>query len=375
VPYTHSLTIRIDKKIYNLYNLQGITNPTTFIDNLITFCQQWTDGKPSFEIQTSGSTGKPKAIMLERSSIIASAMATAKAIDLKAGETSLVCLDANYIAGMMMLVRSLEVGMNIIAIEPCANPFAKLESKDKIHFTALVPYQVKAILDSPQKEYFNQLETVIIGGAPLDEPTKKQLQNFSCQFYETYGMTETISHIALKKINGKNKSEYFEILPSITIRQDERACLCIKAPYLPDEIITNDVVELKNLKEFIWLGRFDNVINSGGVKIFPESTEKKIANAFLQLNFKNEFFIVGLPDERLGQSVTLIVEGSLPLDQQHVLETKLKKELSKFEIPRSIKAVQKFVRTENGKLNRAETTARIVTSSSSAQNKDAQDLQ
>jgi o-succinylbenzoate---CoA ligase len=169
--------IKIGKETYEFSNLPEIANPSTFNDK-----------KPSFEIQTSGSTGKPKTIKLERSSMIASAMATVQAVNLKAGQTSLVCLDANYIAGMMMLVRSLEVGMDIIAVEPCANPFEKIESTDKIHFTALVPYQVKAILDSPQKEFFNQLETVIIGGAPLDESTKKQLQNFSCQFYKTYGL-------------------------------------------------------------------------------------------------------------------------------------------------------------------------------------------
>jgi o-succinylbenzoate---CoA ligase len=369
--------IKIGKETYELSNLPEIINPSTFNEIVISFCNQWTDKKTSFEIQTSGSTGKPKTIKLERSSMIASAMATANALHLKKGQTSLVCLDPNYIAGMMMLARSLEIGMDIIAIEPCANPFEKIETKDRIHFTALVPYQVKAILDSPQKEYFNQLETVIIGGAPLDESTKKQLQNFSCQFYETYGMTETISHIALKKINGKNKSEYFEILSGITIRQDERACLCIKAPYLKDEIITNDVVELKSLQEFIWLGRFDNVINSGGVKIFPESTEKKIGNVFFQLDLKNEFFIAGLPDDRLGQAVTLIIEWNLHTDQQILLETKLKKELSRFEVPRSIKFVQRFVHTETGKINRARTIAMVVnpTSSSSAQNKDAQDLQ
>ncbi len=371
-----STILIIEDNRYELSNLPVVGNIETFSDRIIQFCKQWIDGKTSFDIQTSGSTGKPKTIKLERSSMIASAMATAQAVNLKAGQTSLVCLDANYIAGMMMLVRSLEVGMDIIAVEPCANPFEKLESKDEIHFTALVPYQVKAIHDSPQKEYFDRLDTILIGGAPLDEQTKLQLQGFSCQFYETYGMTETISHIALKKINGKSKSDYFEILPSITIRQDERACLCIKAPYLKDEIITNDVVELKSLQEFIWLGRFDNVINSGGVKIFPESTEKKIENIFLQLNLKNMFFIAGLPDDRLGQSVTLIVEGSLALDQQDLLEIKLKKDLSKFEIPRSVKTVQKFVRTETTKINRARTTAMVVnpTSSSSVQSKDAQGL-
>jgi o-succinylbenzoate---CoA ligase len=369
--------IKIGKEIYDISNLPEITNSSTFNEKVISFCQQWIDKKPFFEIQTSGSTGAPKLIALERSSMIASAMATANALNIKKGQASLVCLDPNYIAGMMMLVRSMEVGMNIIVVEPCANPFEKLESNDQIQFTALVPYQVKAILDSPQKEYFNQLETVIIGGAPLEESTKMQLQNFSCQFYETYGMTETISHIALKKINGRDKSDYFETLPNITIRQDERACLCLKAPYLQDEIITNDVVELKSLQEFIWLGRFDNVINSGGVKIFPESTEKKIENVFFQLDLKNEFFIAGLPDDRLGQAVTLIIEGNFPTDQQILLETKLKKYLSRFEIPRSIKSVQQFIHTDTGKINRARTIAMVVnpTSSSSAQNKDAQDLQ
>ncbi len=285
----------------------------------------------------------------------ASAMATAQAINLKAGQTSLVCLDANYIAGMMMLVRSMEVGMNIIAVEPCANPFEKIESNDKIHFTALVPYQVKAILDSPQKEYFNQLETVIIGGAPLDESTKRQLQNFSCQFYETYGMTETIAHIALKKISGKNKLDYFEILPNISIRQDERACLCIKAPYLPNEIITNDVVEMSSLQHFLWLGRFDNVINSGGVKIFPESTEKKIDLIFNQLKINSRFFITGLSDPSLGQAVTLMVEGELSALKQKEMEVLLKKNLHKFEFPRLIKAVKEFIQTKTGKIDRTKT--------------------
>jgi o-succinylbenzoate---CoA ligase len=347
--------IKIGKETYNLSNLPEIANPFSFNEKVISFCKQWIDKKPSFEIQTSGSTGKPKTIKLERSSMIASAMATAQAINLKKGQTSLVCLDPSYIAGMMMLVRSLEVGMDIIAIEPCPNPFEKIESKDKIHFTALVPYQVKAILDSSQKEYFNQLETVIIGGAPLNEPTKKQLQNFSCQFYETYGMTETISHIALKKINGKNKSDYFEILPNITIRQDERACLCISTTYLPEEIITNDVVEMASLQQFIWLGRFDNAINSGGVKIFPESTEKKIDLIFDQLKINNRFFITGLDDPSLGQVVTLILEGELNVAKQKEMELLLKKSLHKFEFPRLIKVIKKFAQTEAGKTNRTKT--------------------
>jgi o-succinylbenzoate---CoA ligase len=370
-------TLTIDKTQYDISSFTKMDNPSTFSDRVIQFCKQWTEGKTSFEIQTSGSTGKPKTIHLERSSMIASAMATAEALQLKKGQTSLICLDASYIAGMMMLVRSMEVGMNIIAIEPCANPFEKLEKETVINFAALVPYQVKAILDSPQKELFNRTEKIIIGGAPLDESTKLKLQDFSCQFYETYGMTETISHIALKKINGRFKSDYFEILPGITIRQDKRACLCIQTTYLKEEVITNDVVEMASLNRFIWLGRYDNVVNSGGVKIFPESTEKKIEIIFSNLNLQNLFFVTGLPDERLGQSLTLIVEGNISTEKQNELETNLKKDLSRFEVPKSIKFVQRFIHTDTGKINRARTIAMVVnsTSSSSAQNKDALDLQ
>ena len=159
----------------------------------------------------------------------ASALVTAHTIGLQEGQTSLVCLDTRYIAGIMMLVRSLEVGMNILAIEPCANPLEKIVDHKVVDFAAFAPYQVKSILQSPQKKYFNQVKSILIGGAPLDELTKLELQDYSCQFYESYGMTETISHIALKKINGINKSDYFKILNGITIRQDKRGCLCIKA--------------------------------------------------------------------------------------------------------------------------------------------------
>jgi o-succinylbenzoate---CoA ligase len=366
--------LNLNGKIYSIHHLEVVDlSPFThFEKSALLFCSDWLNGKTFFEIQTSGSTGKPKTIKLERSSMIVSAMATAQAIHLKAGQTSLVCLDVSYIAGIMMLVRSMEVGMNMIAVEPCANPLEKIGSEDKIHFAALVPYQVKTILDSPQKDFFNRIETIIVGGAPLDESTKKQLQDFSCQFYETYGMTETISHIALKKINGKGKSEYFEILPGISIWQDERACLCIKAPYLREDVITNDVVEMKNLQEFIWLGRFDNVINSGGVKIFPESTEKKIENIFAEQQLSNRFFLAGLPDEKWGQKVALMVEGSIEENAKRKLEETLKLKLSKFEIPKSIQFIEKFSETENGKVNRKSTIASI--SSSSEQSMDAQGL-
>jgi o-succinylbenzoate---CoA ligase len=355
-----TINIYMEGEVYDISQLPKVAVPITFREKVISFCQQWAEGKGSFEIQTSGSTGKPKLIQLDRSSMIASAMATANALNLKKGQTSLVCLDPAYIAGMMMLVRSIETGMNIIAVEPSANPFEILDDNTSVDFTALVPYQLKAILDSPQEKHFHRFTKILIGGAALDEHSKSRLQKFSCQFYETYGMTETISHIALKKVNGETKSSYFELLPGITIRQDERACLCIQAPYLKEEIVTNDVVELKSLTEFLWLGRNDNVINSGGVKIFPESTEKKLEGIFSQLKIDNLFFIAGLPDVRLGQSVALIVEGHLSTDQQLQLKTRMKSGLSKFEIPRAIQFAPQFVKTETGKINRTKTMGVVL---------------
>lgn len=352
-----SPTLQLGNKTYFLEDLPQVSQPLTFDERTIDFCQRWLSGQQQFEIHTSGSTGQPKKIEISRQSMVASANGTIQALDLKPKQTSLVCLDTAYIAGMMMLVRSLEISMNIIAVEPCANPFERIEPNGKIDFVALVPYQIKSILNSPQQFFLNQVQTVLIGGAPLDHSTKLELQNCKSLFFETYGMTETISHIALKKINGLNRSDYFTALPGITIRQDERACLCIQASFLKTEIITNDVIEMKSLDEFIWLGRLDNVINSGGVKVFPELTEEKIEALFKELSCPNRFFVAGLPDEKWGQKVTLLIEETLSKADQNRLAEKMKEKLSKFELPRSIEFVEKFNQTETGKINRRETVA------------------
>jgi O-succinylbenzoic acid--CoA ligase len=347
--------LQIDHTKYSFSDLLEIENPITYADKTIWFCRQWKQGKSPFEIQTSGSTGTPKKILLSRESMIYSALATANALGLQAGQTSLVCLDTSYIAGMMMLVRSMEIGMNVVAIKPSNNPFENIEPDAKIDFAAMVPYQLVSVLESSQQNFLNRIKNILIGGAPLDLETKKKSQNFSCNFYETYGMTETISHIALKKLNGISQSEYFHVFPGITIRQDERGCLCIKAPYLTEEVITNDVVKFKNQEEFLWLGRWDNVINTGGVKVFPEKTEERIATLFNQLEIKNRFLVTGLPDERLGQAVTLLIEGKLIPEQELLLRENLKQLLYKYEAPRSIKLVAEFAQTENGKINRNQT--------------------
>jgi o-succinylbenzoate---CoA ligase len=330
---------------------------TLFEESTLKFCEAWLNGKENFRIQTSGSTGIPKKISFTRKQLEASAKLTEAALQLKTGYNSLVCLDTKYIAGQMMLVRSFVTGMNIIAVEPGSNPFDQLTDEAGIDFAALVPYQVQAILNSKQSNRFNTVQKIIIGGAALNNDLIDQLQNYSCSFYATYGMTETISHIALQKLNGQGKQNYFHPLPSVKLKKDDRDCLTIFAPYVSEiEIITNDIVELNEDQSFTIIGRWDNVINSGGVKISPEAAEAKLRVIFNDLHLPNRFFIAGVPDEKLGTKVMLIIEGGSFSGSEIIeLQSRFRVALPKYEIPKEIRFVFSFTQTETQKINRKKT--------------------
>ncbi len=257
----------------------GIFSYANNVDHpALQFCEKWLSGQESFTLQTSGSTGTPKQINVTRDQLKSSAHLTAKAIGLQKNDTSLICLDTRYIAGIMMIVRSLETSMNMIIVEPSSNPLEKVEEDDTIDFTALVPLQLETILKSPQREKLNKIKNTLIGGAALNPKTIKELEGLPCSFFATYGMTETLSHIALQKLNGKNAQDFFEVLPGITITKDERGCLVINAPHISvDPVITNDLVELFGSSQFRWLGRVDTIINTGGVKVIPEKIEATIS--------------------------------------------------------------------------------------------------
>ena len=194
----------------------------------------------------------------------------------------------------------------------------------------------------------DQIKTLIVGGAPISDSVKDKLQNTSCQVFETYGMTETITHIAVKRINNKPQT-IFNTLPNISISTDDRGCLAINAPRLSDQVIvTNDIVNVVSENEFEWLGRYDNVINSGGVKLFPEQIEAKLSKLV-----SNRFFVAGLADEKLGQKLVLIVEGGSDTRLLSEEITKLSS-LNKYEMPKEIKTLPKFLETDSGKIRRRE---------------------
>ena len=301
------------------------------------FISEWYSSDDEMIVQTSGSTGKPKSISVKKKCMRNSAQLTGKTFNLKEGDTALLCIPMKYIAGKMMVVRALELGLDLKVVEPSSNPLNGI--KEIVDFSAMVPFQLENSLNQ-----LNKIKTLIIGGGQVSPKLVEKLQIESTQVYETYGMTETLTHVAIKPLNGPNISDLFRALDGIHFEKDDRGCLAIHASALnPVPIVTNDLVELIDENSFRWLGRFDNVINSGGVKIIPELVEAKL----LSIIPNNRFFINGESDESLGEKVVLVVEGN-------VIEISFDS-LEKFEKPKEIYFISEFLETESGKIRRGET--------------------
>ncbi len=336
-----------------------------FEENTFNFIRWWLSGEETFHISTSGSTGNPKVISLSRMQMVVSAQQTARNIGLQKFSRALVCIDTKYIGGKMMLVRCLTTGLSIMALDPSANPLIKIPVDKCVQFTALVPYQINVVLESKHPHLLNNLDKILIGGAPLGSGNREQLDRYQCECYETYGMTETVSHIALRLVNTKMKRQYFETLPGVEISKDNRGCLVISADYLQKPVITNDLVDIPERGKFLWLGRWDTMINTGGVKVVPEKLEKKLETIFHQVNFHNRFFIAALPDDRLGNKIVLVIEGvqfSSELLGQSL--TALKSVVSPFEFPKAVYTVPKFAFTETQKIDRNQTLPGVTFHSS-----------
>jgi o-succinylbenzoate---CoA ligase len=359
-PFT---TIWINGRLVKIEDIirQKIKGYTPFEETTFGFISQWFLDVEKFTIHTSGSTGEPKKISISRDQMVASARLSEAAIGFKRNDTALVCIDTRYIGGKMMLVRSFETGMRIMATEPTSLPLHKIPVDVCVNFAAVVPLQVSATLDTRHSHILNNLDNVIIGGAPLDQKTIDRLQLYQCTCYATYGMTETISHVALQRLNGLDKQEYFETLPGVQYSLDDRGCVVVHTPFLGEPVITNDVGEYISTTRFRWVGRWDNVINTGGVKVLPEKVEAALEKIFNDRNISNRFFIQGIPDERLGSRVTLVVEGSA--DSHSLIESALadlQSRFSPYEIPKQIVFAPTFVITETGKVNRRQTLTPVL---------------
>ncbi|UII23924.1 AMP-binding protein [Fulvivirga ligni] len=329
-----------------------ISNP--FEESTVRFIDEWLSDAQSFSMQTSGSTGKPKIISVLRSQMEASAKMTMKALGIAHG-TALVCLDTAYIAGKMMLVRALMHDMTIWAVNPGSNPLSDISIQPD--FAALVPLQVETILqNAATKDLLNKMKSIIVGGAPVSKSLERKISALTVPTFSTYGMTETVSHIALKKLNGSDSSNLYNAFDEVQLGLDERGCLTINSVVTNHEtIITNDSVDLKTSHSFEWLGRIDNVINSGGIKVQSEKVERVFEKIFENLEINNRFFISGLDDDTLGKKVVMIIESSSVLDAENTFLSQAKTQLTKYELPKEVYYVKEFMETKTGKVNRRET--------------------
>ncbi|TRW27462.1 AMP-binding protein [Flavobacterium zepuense] len=295
------------------------------------FILDWFDTKDFIEMRTSGTTGTPKIIRVSKQAMVYSALATGDFFEVHEGTKALHCLPTQFVAGKMMLVRALILGWDLDLAEPSSNP---LERNDNLYdFCAMVPLQAQHSLDK-----LNNIKKIILGGAKVNSALSAALQGLQTDVYETYGMTETITHIAAKKIG----EEAFTVLPNVAISTDDRHCLIINN-LTNEPVVTNDVVEIIDETHFIWLGRYDNVINSGGVKLFPEQIEEKLSH-----NIKQRFFVAGVTDATLGDKLVLVIEG-----KPFTLDEAVYAALSKFEKPKAVLFTDAFLETGSGKVQRA----------------------
>ena len=316
------------------------------------FLKEWNNDSPFVEVKTSGSTGEPKRMLVEKRRMLASARITCDFLGLRPGDTALLCMSLDYIAGKMMVVRSLERGLKLITVEPSGHPLSTINYKlstinYKLSFSAMVPMQVYNTLQVPEeRERLKQIRHLIIGGGAIDDSLAAELKDFPNNVWSTYGMTETLSHIALRRLNGPEASLWYTPFPSVQLSLSDEGCLIIHAPEVcPEPLVTNDIAEISHngdsprCEKFRILGRKDNVICSGGLKIQAEELERQ-----LRPHMAAPFVISKRADEKFGEIVVLITEGS-PSDARTICE----RILPKFHQPKAYLHIDQIPLTETGK--------------------------
>ena len=328
--------------------IQG--NPPTFAGQspfhcqLASFLKEWFSPSPMLTLFTSGSTGEPKAITVRKEQMMQSAAITCDYLKLKAGETALLCLPLEYIAGKMMVVRAIYGGLNLLVAEPSGHPLEGISRQ--VDFAAMVSLQVyNSLQREDDKKQLKHIDKLLIGGGVIDPNLEEALKDYPNAIYSTYGMTETVSHIALRRINGKDADNCYTPLPGVSVRLSEEQTLVINAPRVVDiPVITNDIAEIMIDGTFRILGRKDNVVNSGGIKIQIEAIE-----AVLRPHIGYPFAVTSVPDPKLGEALVLLITPASDPATAHEI---CSQHLPRLEQPKHIIVVKQIPLTRSGKTNR-----------------------
>lgn len=342
-------TILIESIPYSNWEIEMVrmnipADNRSFRQELFSFLSEWFDPADTLPVHTSGSTGKPKELYVEKERMMESACLTCSFLGLQKEDSALLCMPLQYIAGKMVVIRALVAGLDLLPVTPSGHPLKDL-TKAPV-FAAMIPMQVYNSLQVPEeKAILQQIRHLIIGGGPIDSQLNAALKDFPHAVWSTYGMTETLSHIALRRLNGPEASDWYTPFESIQIRLSKENTLVIYAPEICEkELVTNDIAEINGQNQFRILGRKDNTINTGGVKVQIEQVE-----AALKEHLSVPFLITSAPDEKFGEIIVLLAEGQLPDD----IEQTCTHQLPPYWRPKRFVPVFKLPLTETGKPDRA----------------------
>lgn len=312
------------------------------------FLKIWLDDNDYIEVKTSGSTGSPKSIRLFKKNMIASAKTTNRVFNLSPNDVVFCPLPARYIAGKMMIVRALTGQLNLYYTHSSSNPLQDIPENQIFKFGVFTPHQLTHILDNEDTaNKINQFEQILLGGSRIDPSLLKKIQSLQPTCFIGFGMTETMSHVAIKALNGPNKNDFYQACGETYFEQDASDCLIIHAPHLNIEgLKTTDVVQLYSSTSFKWKGRIDHAINSGGIKLHPELMEQKIHDLITE-----PFYIIGKPDRVYGFRPIIYIESHEPMGTRTLLEA-INNRLDPYEKIISIRVVSQFKYTPNNKVKR-----------------------
>ena len=345
--------VTLNGKYYSLEGLRlfvdtALTIPEReFYQEVVLFIEEWFSPSEFVLVHTSGSTGTPKELKVAKQRMVQSAQMTCTYFNLQQGDEVLLCMPIQYIAGKMMLVRTLVAKLSLWVVLPQGRPLKQFITP--LSFAAMVPLQLYNSLQfCEDKRRLKSIQNILVGGGAIDLTIENEIARFPNALYSSYGMTETVSHIAMRRLNGKQASAWYEPFPSVHLKQTGAGALVIDAPLVAEEVlITNDVVDLKSDGRFRIIGRLDNIINSGGVKIQAEKVEQKLRKLI-----HTPYVVTNVVDSRLGEAITLLIE-STPYPTRELSEG-LKTLLEPYEMPLHIFFVDAIPLTGTQKIDRAQ---------------------